>query len=117
MALKRKISGFLILLMLAMQLLLAQHYTVHFSEGQHIGVSQNKADGNSNGNDKDRDGHDKLCQVCLFSKSFSHVLLASPAALLILALLFSGVFLITVPFSLRNNTVVYPARGPPAFLS
>lgn len=52
--------------MVAMQLALAQHATVHFAAGTHAPVQQ-----------QDEEHHpakDKFCQLCLLSKDFSHLL-------------------------------------------
>ncbi len=119
MTLKNKISGFLILLMLSMQLLLAQHYTVHFQQDdEHIGISQNHEDGHGAPiHDDHKPTPDKICQICVFSKSFSHLLLSSFAAVLVIACLTGGVFFLSEQFFQQNNPQAYSARGPPAFLS
>lgn len=106
--------------MLSAQLLLAHHYIVHFNEDAHIGITQQQAgDNGAPAPDKDHDkfGHDKICQICVFSKSLAQILLSSFAAALIVVCLISGVFFASGQFSRQKSSLVYSARGPPAFLS
>lgn len=66
---RRHISALLVLMMLMLQLLMAQHYTVHFSEAAHTvaGPHTSGADGSK---DPQADPDD-LCQICLLSKTLS----------------------------------------------
>ena len=70
MTFKKHISGFLVLVMLAMQLLLAQHYTVHFNEEAHTVAHHQLPSKGGDGNHQDADPDD-ICQICLFAKIFS----------------------------------------------
>ena len=106
MTLRKKISAFLVLSMLAMQLLLAQHYTVHFNEDDHlVPAKHGKAD------------PDKICQVCIFSKNFSHT--AAADSVYFAVLLLAAAIFVSASFAApaQYPAHAYAARGPPSFLS
>jgi hypothetical protein len=106
---RKKISGLVVLLLLAAQLALAQHHAVHFSEDGVTVERQHDAP-----KDKDKAGHDALCHVCLSSKILSHVLLFFTAFLLVIACNVRGIFPRPAPLVLCRHTSVYPPRGPPS---
>ncbi len=103
MGLKRNITACLIALMFAMQLLLAQHYTVHFQERQSAPTEQGKAD------------PDKMCQACLFSKSFSHATFAVNVDALLPVII--AEIIAPAPFSVRTQFIIhaYSSRGTHVF--
>lgn len=114
---KKHIGGLVVMLMLAMQLLLAQHYTVHFNEDKTAIEQQQPGHDAPAGDHHDKDRHDKICQICVFSKSLSHLALSVLSVLLLVACATRWGIGASRLFILRNTSVVYPARGPPAFLS
>jgi len=120
MNLKKHISAVLVLLTLAMQLLLAQHYTVHFHEDEQIGISHQQTDGHggaAHDGEHNEDGCNKICQICVFSKNLSQLLLLSFTAALTIACLICGIFFAAEKFPFQNTPLLYSARAPPLFLS
>ena len=112
MTFREYISGFLVFVMLAMQLLLAQHYTVHFNEEAHTVAHHQLPSKGGNGTQQDADPDD-ICQICFFAKIFSH----STFSLAFIALpLFIAVVLKAVSIHIspeRNVFYSFSARAPP----
>jgi hypothetical protein len=106
---KKATGRFLIVMMLAMQVALAQHATVHSAEGmqQHA-----PAQGQHRDHAPDKD---KLCQICLLSKDFAKILtpsnvqVADPIVIGIRTLILPQAVLVT------HSPSVYTARAPPGF--
>ncbi|MBI3441697.1 MAG: hypothetical protein HY052_07880, partial [Proteobacteria bacterium] len=63
------------------------------------------------------DHHDKVCQICVFSKILSHLALYTFVAVVFAVLSACCVISIANYFHRQNSVSVYPARAPPAFLS
>lgn len=91
--------------MLGMQLLLAQHYTVHFNEESHIAAHHHDK--------QDKTDSDDPCQICLFSQSLSHTLDA------VFIIIPAGIFLAAVfdpavqEALSEKSLTLYSARDPP----
>lgn len=105
---RQGLNHFLLLLMLAMPLALAQHASVHFSEGAHRPAHQQE----DHGSDSARD---EICQLCLLSKALSHGLVQSGPDVLIPDV---SEFLTSLPYTLvlaRQCPSSYSARAPPSF--
>lgn len=98
----------LFVLMLAMQVALAQHASVHFLEGAHNGPVHQQQD-------RHQPDKDKLCQLCLLSKDFAKILTpAGPDIMVpVHAVIQTAAFLESVAAS--GNPSPYTARAPPAF--
>ncbi len=109
---KRFLCFFVLQIMLAAQVLMAQHFTVHFMEEAHIashaGHSHNHSDHNK---------ADKVCQICLLTKGFQNVLGSSSQTISIVAFKFDPIA--SLPKSLEQKALAsaYLARAPPPFLS
>jgi hypothetical protein len=116
MIFRKYIGRFLILAMLAAQLALAQHATVHFLEDGHA-VSQAQSSDSPAPAGHGKANKDKICQICLFSKGLSHAFLFAGAE--IPAAEIAAGFVVprlqTVPA--RHEALLHEARGPPSFLS
>lgn len=114
---RREISLFLVFVMLCMQLILAQHATVHFIEDEHIGAASQQENRQESPADRPAHHKDKTCQICLFSKDFSYtfpsVNIDAPTPG------FTTVFAIPVPWdaNARRESIPLQARAPPTFLS
>lgn len=110
----KHISAFMVVWMLALQLLLAHHYTVHFS-GEGRPVIQQQASGHDHPQDGHHDGAgvDDLCQICAFSKALSQVL--GTAVFILLPILFA-LQAFTARFAAypSGSHQPYSARAPPA---
>jgi hypothetical protein len=104
---RKGLNQFLLMLMLAMQIALAQHATVHFMDGTHNTPVHQQQDPEP---DKD-----KLCQLCLLSKHFTKIL--TPAGLDIPAPVdtFSQKAAFLQSIITSGNTSPYIARAPPIF--
>lgn len=107
MAFKKDIGRFLLVVMLAMQVALAQHATVHFTEGTHNNPVHQQQD--------HQPDKDKLCQLCLFSKNFTKIL--TSAGLDILAPMDAEIQKTGLLQSIfiSSDPSPYIARAPPAF--
>ncbi len=119
MTFRKHIGQFLILVMLAAQLALAQHATVHFLEDETI-VSLVHADSGVNTidrNEADKQKADKICQICLYSKSFSHTIFASGIFLHITSLSAALIAPDLPVFHVHSQCSTNRARAPPVFLS
>lgn len=114
---KREIGLFLVCVMLCVQLILAQHATVHFIEDEHIGAGSRQENGQESPVDRPVHDKDKTCQICLFSKDFSYT---SPSVGIDVPTPdFTAVFAIAVPrdANARREIIRLQARAPPSFLS
>ena len=112
MTFRRNIAGFLVLLMFAMQLLLAQHYTVHFNEEEYAFINGHKPANDSQDEQKKQDP-DKICQICFFAKDFSQAIYAISV---VIPVSISVAEIITSALHhriLRYIALVYSARAPP----
>src|ERR1035437_2116628 len=116
MSLKKHITAFLVLQMFAMQLLLAQHYTVHFNEEQHVAVSQQQPANHAPAEHGKADP-DKVCQICIFSKAFSQTIYAASIDIPVAVVATESVTRVLHSALAQNTTLVYSARAPPPFLS
>lgn len=106
MLFRRHIAALLFALMLCMQALVAQHYTVHFAEqtGQH----------------RPDDGHDKdadACEICIVAKKIGTGF-NTPSVILTAPVFASDAYQdLYIAFRLDAEKTVYAARAPPADLS
>jgi hypothetical protein len=103
--------------MLCVQLILAQHATVHFIEDEHIGAvyrHENRPESPAH-HPAHHDG--KICQICLFSKVFSYTF--AVASVDVPAPNFTTVCAVSVPREAhaRHGTLPLQARAPPPLLS
>lgn len=113
---KKQIAQFMLVMLLGAQLALAQHAAVHFATEGHIGIhTEQGSDGKSNpGPNKPQS--DKLCQICLLAKSFSHIVLNSPALVPQTVFEFSFIFPPAQEVRVQAIASAYQPRAPPAFL-
>lgn len=104
---QKRVGQFLLVLMLAMQVALSQHATVHFMEGAHNSPIHQQQD--------HQPDKDKLCQICLLSKDFTKIL--TPAGLDFLVPVHAGIQnpALLQPLIISGNPSPYIARAPPAF--
>jgi hypothetical protein len=112
----RKYFGqFLILMMLAAQLALAQHATVHFLEDQHIGIAFQQSGDPATPQKHHGPEKGKICQACLLAKDFSHTSLSAAAE--IPAVVYPAMFVFTAAqeIPLLSTSFSWEARAPPAF--
>ena len=105
-------------MLLGAQIVIARHAMMHFAEDTYVGFYvEHSADGNgSSGNHNKKPQSDKLCQICLFSKSFSHVLLNDPALVPKDLFKFTFVFPPAQEVLVQAIASAYQPRAPPAFL-
>jgi hypothetical protein len=114
MAMKKYIQGFLVFVLMGLQLALAQHATVHFVEDEPLMISGGQHQPPA---DPDKHDRDKICQICLFEKNYSFVLV-SPSAVISLAV--SGMAYAVLPLPVLHTqeaASAYYSRGPPVSLS
>lgn len=107
---KKSIGRFLLVMMLTMQIALAQHATVHFMEGAHQNPAHSEQQDHKH--KKDQTQH---CQLCQFSKNFNKILNTDETGVTAPAL--TAVQIIAAPQSIAmgNEPSSYSARAPPAF--
>ncbi|MCC6598309.1 MAG: hypothetical protein IT559_05935 [Alphaproteobacteria bacterium] len=115
---RKNIAPILLALIVLAQFALAQHSTVHFSEKDHAGFHlAHSVDHEDHGSDQNKSPYtNKLCQICLFAKSFSHALLSNPA--LISHDTFKVIFVFPSTQDVRVQAIAsaYQPRAPPIFL-
>jgi hypothetical protein len=114
MTFRKYILGLLVFLMLGMQFMLAEHAKIHFSEEEYVTASSRpdapqKQDGHGD--------HDKICQICLFDKIFSGLILSQAHTVAPpVSVANYGVGALPV-YAAQELPSAYLPRGPPAFLS
>lgn len=117
MTFRKYIGQFLILMMLAAQLALAQHATVHFLEDQHIGIAFQQTGDSAPAPNHHGPEKDKICQICLLAKGFSHISLFAVAEIPVVVHPAAFVFPAAQEVPVPATSFSYEARAPPAFLS
>jgi hypothetical protein len=114
----RIISQFMLAFMLLAQLALAQHATIHVSEGAATVAASHQTDEHAHHNapdDHTPDAHEK-CSLCLLTKAFSQGFVSAETLAPALprsskqALLFSSALFTQKPYAAHRP------RGPPSFL-
>jgi hypothetical protein len=113
---RREVSFFLAFVMLCMQLVLAQHATVHFIEDEHIGAGSQQEDRQDSPANPPAHDKGKICQICLFSKVLSYTLLV--ASVDVAKSDFTTMFAVPVrrDANARHEGLPLRARAPPNLL-
>lgn len=111
--LQKSVQALCLILLLTVQVLAAQHATVHPVEAPHSGFSQ------TGHHDSHGDADDKDCGLCDFLAAVSHGVMGPAAlALTVLAVI---VFVYKPLFSqnhlVQNPSAAYFAQAPPALFS
>ncbi len=119
MKMRKNISGFLILMMLCMQLLLAQHHAVHVIGGSlaasGIETHDDSSTGGSGTSDHDGASGNHICKTCLIAKNLSQTLPPSGLAFLSDDGRDRAPQLAPQVIIARDAAHAYSARAPPSF--
>tara|TARA_B100001778_G_C18571773_1_gene622971 strand:- start:499 stop:846 length:348 start_codon:yes stop_codon:yes gene_type:complete len=106
---KKKLLCFFVLqAMLAAQVLIAQHATVHFFEDSYIGYHEHTDQGH---HDKD-----KQCELCLFVKGFNDALISVPPFISVILLQHNFIPSLAQAVKHKTLSLAYLSRAPPVFL-
>ena len=111
MTFRKHIGQFLIIvLLLGMQLAIAQHATVHFTEEGLTSVHHQEQD------KQDHKPHSsKLCQLCLLTKDFTNGLAHVGPGIPVPALVEPESFYFSAAILFKGGLSSYAARAPPTF--
>ncbi len=114
MTLRKNISAFLILMMLCMQLLLAQHHAVHVIGGSLAVSGIETHDDSGSGDDDHGASGNHICKSCLVAKNLSQTL--PPSGLAVTAFIGGNHMPDTASQVIlaRDALHAYSARAPPS---